>query len=290
MMKGQVLRRLLMGLLLCLLPWAALAELPVYPYETQGTTVAEHQSETLWWRIEQTTVDDVTVYLTKICMADPGRQIGKTTADWEANVQDTLQLAAKAPEASLLINASGYVTSRYPEIPDNYPGESEDYYNTPLGSVTVTDGVVFRCLEGVPYYGLTLNEDGLRLHTGEDPLAVLSQQPTQTYSFYVECPVIAEYESILDPDWTFTSRRAMRNIICKMDGQNYLIMTVTNRKQRGLTMQQCVDYLLESFRPQWAYNLDGGPSAALMYRDEAGALHIVWRNSQENVDIMTFTD
>lgn len=51
-----------------------------------------------------------------------------------------------------------------------------------------------------------------------------------------------------------------------------------------------MDYLLEKFQPEWAYNLDGGPSTALMYRDEKGKLHYVWKNSQENVDIMTFTD
>ena len=283
-------RILVLVLALLLLPLAAFAELPVYPYETSGTLVAEHQSDTLWWRIERSKLDEVTIYLTKVCMAEPGRQIGKPTADWRENVQDTADLARKATEASLLINASGYVTKRYPEIPENYPGVSEDYYFTPLGSVTVSGGEVFRCLEDVPYYGLTVNTDGLRLHIGEHPLDVLEQQPRETFSFYVECPVIADYESILDPEWVFTYRRAMRNIICKMDGQNYLILTVSNRKKGGLTMQQCVDYLLERFQPEWAYNLDGGPSTALMYRDEKSKLHYVWKHSQENADIMTFTD
>ena len=264
------------------------AKSPVYTYETSGETVAEHTSDTLWWRIERSTLDEVTIYLTKVYMAEPGRQIGKTTADWRENVQDTAALARKATDASLLINASGYVTRQYWPIPDNYPGTSEDYYNTPLGSVTVTDGEVFRCLEGIPYYGLTVNTDGLHMHVGEDPLSVLAQNPSQTFSFYVECPVIADHASILDPEWRFTRSRAMRNIICKIDDHNYLIMTVTNRKKGGLTMQQCVDYLLEAFNPEWAYNLDGGPSAALMYRDEKGELQYVWKNGQENVDIMTF--
>lgn len=262
----------------------------VHTYETSGELVAEHTSDTLWWRIERSTLDEVTIYLTKVCMDDPGRQIGKTTADWRMNVQDTADLARKAANASLIINASGYVTSRFPWIPDNYPGVSADYHFTPLGSVTVTDGEVFRCLEGVPYYGLTVNRNGLNMHVGEDPLSVLAQKPSQTFSFYVECPIIAKHASILDPDWRFTNSRAMRNIICKIDDHNYLIMTVTNRKKGGLTMQQCVDYLLEAFNPEWAYNLDGGPSAALMYRDETGELQTVWKNGQENADIMTFTD
>jgi len=281
-------------LLLCLLLLASPAQaaqdvLPPYEYGFSGQPVADHHSPTLRWQIEQFTHQGAACYLTKLWMQEPGRQIGKATADWEENVLDTAEIAARAPEASLLINASGYVTRIYRWIPDNYPGTNEDYYNTPLGSLTVTDGQVYRCLTGVPYYGLTLNEDGLRLHVGDDPEAVLAQNPSQTWSFYVECPIIRDGQSILDPEWRFTNTPAMRTIIAKMDANNYIVLTVT-RGNRGLTMQQCVDFLLESFAPEWAYNLDGGPSSALMYRDGEQQLHAVWENGQENADIMTFSE
>ncbi len=283
-------RKVIMLLLACLLPLAAWAEaLPVYPYETVGEKVAEHQSETLWWRIEKLRYEGANCYMTKVWMADPGRQIGKASSDWQENIMSAGDLAKRAPEASLIINGSGYVTKRYAWIPENYPGVSEDYYFTPLGSITVTNGQVLRHLEGVPYYGLTLNGDGLRLHVAEDPQDVLDEEPAQTWSFYVECPIIKNHRSILDPDWTFTSIPAMRNIICKMDENNYLIMTVT-RQKGGLTMQQCVDFLLEKFSPEWAYNLDGGPSAALMYRNRKGRLVTVWAPGQKNVDAMTFSE
>ena len=277
---------------LILLATPALVEAEVLPpleYAFSGQPVAAHDSPTLRWQIEQFTHQEAACYLTKVWMQDPGRQIGKATADWEENVLDTAVIANRAPEASLLINASGYVTRIYSWIPENYPGANEDYYNTPLGSLTVTDGQVFRCLAGVPYYGLTLNTDGLRLHVGDDPEAVLSQNPRQTWSFYVECPIIRDHQSILDPEWRFTNTPAMRTIIAKMDANNYIILTVT-RGNRGLTMQQCVDFLMEQFNPEWAYNLDGGPSSALMYRDEAGTLQPVWENRQENADIMTFSE
>lgn len=272
---------LLLLLLLCLLPLTA--------EELQEPPMAEHASETLRWQIEEVEVAGVRCFLTRIWMKEPGRQIGKATADWRENVLSTEQIAARAPEASLIINASGYVTRRYSWIPENYPGTSEDYYFTPLGSLTVTDGEVFRHLAGVPYYGLTLSRDGLHLHVGEDPADVLAQAPIHTWSFYVECPVIQDHRSILDPAWRFTNSRAMRNIICRMDANNYLLLTVTSQKG-GLTMQQCVDYLLAAFSPEWAYNLDGGPSAALMYRDDRGEMVTVWASRQENVDIMTFSD
>lgn len=283
-------KKLLALLLALLLPVSAVAEaLPPYTPALEMITVAEHTSDTLAWRIGTCLVEGTTVYVTTVWMADPGRQIGKATADWEKNVMDTADIAQRAPEASLLINASGYVTRVYSWIPENYPGTGTDYYNTPLGSVTVTDGEVYRCLEGVPYYGLTLNTDGLRLHVGEDPEAILAQEPLQTWSFYVECPVILDHQSILDPEWKFTTRKAMRTVIAKMDANNYLILTVTN-KGGGLTMAEVVSFLMAQFDPEWAYNLDGGPSSALMYRDEAGKLRTVWPNRQENVDIMTFSE
>ena len=283
-------RKLLLILLVCLLPLAGLAEeLPVYPYATEGTLVREFTSPTLWWRIEKTTVEGVVCYLTKVCMADPGRQIGKASSDWEENTMTAAKIAAREPDASLIINGSGYVNWIYPWIPENYPGVSEDYYNTPLGSITVTDGEVLRCLEGVPYYGLTLNRDGLRLHVAEDPLDVLDEEPTQTWSFYVECPIIENHSSILDPAWKFTHTPAIRNIICRIDEHNYLILIVT-RTHGGLNMQQCVDYLQTAFDPEWAYNLDGGPSAALMYRNAKGKLVTVWEPGQRVVDIMTFSE
>ncbi|MBO5502614.1 MAG: hypothetical protein J6A48_11385, partial [Clostridia bacterium] len=243
-------------LLSCLLLLAApaLAEqevLPPYEYSFAGQPVAAHDSSTLRWQIEQFTHQEAACYLTKVWMQDPGRQIGKATADWEENVLDTAVIAQRAPEASLLINASGYVTRIYSWIPDNYPGTNEDYYNTPLGSLTITNGQVFRCLTGVPYYGLTLNTDGLRLHVGDDPEAVLSQHPSQTWSFYVECPIIRDHQSILDPEWRFTNTPAMRTIVAKMDANNYIILTVT-RGNRGLTMRQCVDFLIGQFDPEWA--------------------------------------
>ena len=287
-------RKLLTVLLLLFLTLPALAEeaaapLPPYAPALETEMVAEHVSDTLIWRIGKTQVDKATVYVTTVWMADPGRQIGKATSDWRENVMQTADIARREPGASLIINASGYVTKTYKWIPENYPGTNSDYYYTPLGSVTVTDGETFRCLEGVPYYGLTLNTDGLRLHIGDDPEMVLAEDPQQTWSFYVECPVIVNHESILDPEWKFTNTKAMRTVIAKIDANNYVILTVTSRNG-GLTMARVVEFLLAEFNPEWAYNLDGGPSSALMYRDEKGKLRTVWKNGQKNVDVMTFAE
>ena len=275
------------------LTWAccltALAEAP-YPYAFSGEVVAAYDSPTLQYTVESFEYESASCYVSKIWMADPGRQIRKGTANWEVDLELPSVMAQDVPGAALVINGSGYVSPQFPWIPENYPGVSEDYHYTPLGSLTITDGEIFRNLLGVPFYGLTLQEDGLHMHVAEDNEAVLAQNPTQTWSFYIECPVIRDHVSILDPDWRFTSSRAIRTIIAKMDANNYITVTVTG-KPRGLTMAQCVEMLQTLFDPEWAYNLDGGPSSALLARGvdetELTALH---GNKTKDTDVMAFIE
>lgn len=260
-------------------------------YAVRGEEVASHRSDTLHWRIERIEQEGAVCYLTKIFLLDPGTQICKATAHWEKDIQYPKDMAAQLPDATLLINGSGYVSPTFPEIPDNYPGSSPNYYYTPLGSLTVTNGQVFRCLTGVPYYGLSLTSDGLHMHVGDDPESVLAANPSQTWSFYVECPVIRDHQAILDPNWRFTNTPAMRTIISCIDAQNFILLTVTNEGGRGLTMRQCVTYLQDAFDPLWTYNLDGGPSIALYYRlsPEEEWVHVAGGTSKD-ADVMAFAD
>ena len=260
-------------------------------YAVHGTEVASHQSDTMHWRIERIEQEGAVCYLTKIYLFDLGTQIRKATANWERDIQYPVDMAAQVPDATLFINGSGYVSPTFPEIPSNYPGSSPDYYYTPLGSVTVTDGQVFRCLTGVPYYGLSLTRDGLHMHVGDDPDDVLAANPVQTWSFYVECPVIRDHQSILNPDWRFTTTPAMRTIISCIDEHNFILMTVTRDGNNALTMRQCVDYLQSAFDPLWTYNLDGGPSIALYYRLSPEDNWIcVAGGTSKDADIMAFAD
>lgn len=287
-----MIKRLFALLAALLLPVTALAEtLPFYDYAFSGEVVAAYESPTLRYSVERLTYEKAACYVTKIWMADPGRQIRKGTAAWREGLALPSDMAERVPGAVLAVNGSGYVSPQFPEIPDNYPGESADYYYTPLGSLTVTDGEIFRSLQGVPYYGLTLQADGLHLHVGEDIEEILPSQPTQTWSFYVECPIIRDHQSILDPDWTFTNRPAMRTIMAKMDQNNYLLLTVTGKTYSGLTMAQCVTLLQTYFDPEWAYNLDGGPSSALLVRGGGKeTFDVIHGNNVKDADIMAFVE
>lgn len=284
----RMIAAILAALLLPLWAWAE--PLPVYPYTWKADRInRSYNTDTLKYTVEATRIYNTKCFVTKVWMADPGKQIKKATAEWEKHLALPSAMARAVPGAALVINGSGYVSPKYPEIPDNYPGSSPDYYYTPLGSVTVTNGEVFRKLEGVPFYGLTLEADGLRMHVGADPDEVLASAPQQTWSFYERCPLIRDHESILDVEWPFANRRAIRTIIAKMDDNNYLILTATNL--HGLTLVEAVEFLMTEFDPEWAYDLDGGPSSALLCRNVGKrTLKEIFGGQTKDADIMAFVE
>lgn len=293
-MKHACLTLALLALLLVACP-AALAEgdaLPPCDYAFSGEVVRSYDSESLRFTVEQFQWNEARCFLSKIWMADPGRQIHKATARWKKDLAFPSEIAKKLDcNPALVVNGSGYVSPVFPWVPDDYPGKNSDYFYTPLGSLTVTNGEIFRNLEGVPFYGLTLQSDGLHLHVGESTEDVLAQNPSQTWSFYDQCPLIRDGESILDTTWRFANEKAIRTIVGQMDQNNYFLLTVSSKTSRGLTLVECVDFLQAEIHPQWAYDLDGGPSSALLVRlPGKRVLKTVYGNNSKDADIMAFAE
>ena len=260
-------------------------------YQFSGKKQRSYDSETLKYSVESFEYHGAFCYLSKIWMQDPGKQIRKVTAAWKKNIVRPINLAQKLPETALAINGSGYVSPTYPWIPDEYPGTNSDYYYTPLGSITVTDGEVFRNLEGVPYSGLTLEADGLHMYVKEDNETVLASSPVQTWSFYEECPLIVEGRILIPEDWSFASAIARRTVIARINRNNYLVLTVTRDGSSGLTLWEVCDFFAENFYTEWVYNLDGGPSSALICRNQGSSkLTTVTGGSARDEDIMAFIE
>lgn len=291
--------RRLLCLALCLalcVPEAALAEEPSSFFGDaeagkHGRIIRTYDSPTLKFTVDRFLMDKEICYLSRIWVQEPERQIRKATSDWHKNVKAPVQIVKQIGEAALAVNGSGFVSPLYPEIPENYPGKSRDYYYTPLGSLTVTDGEVFRNLEGVAYYGLTLDGDGLQMYVDADNGEVLSTDPVQTWSFYTGCPMIRGNEDILPAEWAFADRRAARTIIGRVDRNNYLILTVTRDRGKGISLRSASAFFRENFRTEWVYNLDGGPSYALMCRKKRdGKLAKLSMGGARIVDIMAFTE
>ena len=285
----KALSALLALLLLLSAGAAARAEEAAYTYKKLDDG-ASYMSDSLTYSIETGKLNGTKVYVTRLWLKDPGKQIIKKTAQYHQHLATAEGLAKKVPGAVLVINGSGYISGAYPWIPENYPGVGKDYYYTPLGSLVVTDGEVIRNLEGVPYYGLTLEADGLHLYVDADNEEVLSRDPIQTWSFYVECPLIRNGESILDREnWPFAKRKAIRTILAQVDPHNFVILIVTS--SHGLPLTVCTDYLLGEFQPEWAYNLDGGPSTKFMRRKQGGKkLAMIYAGENKIVDIMAFVE
>lgn len=284
-------KRLFCLFLILLIPACAFAKtLPMYDYQWQGTSkVWSYESNHLIISVEKGKIGETVCYFSKIWMDDPGKQIVKATAPWETSLELPSEIALRLEKPVLALNGSGFVSPTFPEIPENYPGSSPDYYYTPLGSITVTDGKVYRSLQGVPFYGLSLQEDGLHLHVGEDNTSILAKNPSQTWSFYEGCPLIENHKCILDTEWFFATMRASRNILIKMDKHNYVNIMATSTN--GLALTDAVAFIQEYFDPVWAYNLDGGSSVALLaQRNRSKKMEVIYGNRVRVTDIMAFTD
>ena len=288
-------RAMLMILCLALLiPAFSMAEEEVYPpreYEFTHKAYRLYDTETLKYKIETFNIHGIRCFLTKIWMQDPGKQIKKATAKWQKDIKRPKAMADTIPGAALAINGSGYVSPTYPWIPEEYPGTNKDYYYTPLGSLTITNGEVFRNLEGIPYYGLTLEADGLHMYTGEDNETVLAANPSQTWSFYVQCPMQRNGEILTPDDWDFAKKKARRTVIGRVDRNNYLILTVSNEEGLGLTLHEVNSFFQKYFELEWLYDLDGGPSSALLARRQGKKrINAIMGGSSKVEDIMAFVE
>ena len=290
-------RKKLLCLLACLvlcLPVACAEEdafLDTAEADSVGRIVRTYDSPTLKYQMEKFKMEGEICYLTRIWVQDPARQIRKATSHWKEDVMYPDRIVKQIPETVLAVNGSGFVSPLYPEIPENYPGKNSEYFNTPLGSLTVTNGEVFRNLEGVPFYGITLEADGLHMYVGADNEEVLSHQPLQTWSFYDGCVLVREDVNMVDHEWQFANERNIRTIIGRLADDTVFVLTVTAKTNEGLTMVQSADWVIEHLHPLWAFNLDGGPSSALLVRpNRTGALKTVYGNIVKTVDIMGFCE
>lgn len=269
-------------------------EYPPAEYDFKKRVLASGKSDTLIWSVESLTLDSVPCYLTKVWVKDPAAQIRKANAPWGQKLARPQKLLGAVKDAMLASNASGYISKRYPDIPESYPGESADYYNTTLGSLVVTDGEVLRLLEGVPFWGLALDGDGISLYRGADPSAVLALRPRQTWAFFEPCAMQVYGEDVLPEEgtWELADYRFRRTILARVNRNNYLMLHVRESKNSpGLSLHRLNRFFSAHFTAEWVYNLDGGPSSCLLYRKSKNARWVLRaQNGQEVADMIFFTE
>ncbi len=257
-----------------------------------GEIVRIVEQKTLEFTIERLDYLGARCYLTRVWMQYPASQIEKGTSKWGKNIQFPSEQAKKLPvKAMLVTNGSGFISDKYPWIPEEYPGRGPDYYNTSWGSLVVTDRTVYRNLPGVKFYGIALETDGLHMYTGEDNDAVLAHDPIHTWSFYDRCALVRGEENLVDQSWQFSREKSARTVIGRLADDTVVILTVTQRSGDGLTLIECADFFLDRIHPLWAFNLDGGPSTALLVRPEPkGLLKTVYGNIVKSTDIIGFCE
>ena len=129
------------------------------------------------------------------------------------------------------------------------------------------------------------------MYVNADNEEVLATNPVQTWSFYVGCPTLRNNEDILPAEWEFADQHASRTMIGRIDRNNYVILTVTQERGKGISLRRGAAFYQEHFNTEWVYNLDGGKSIALLSRkrDKKRPISVVWGGASI-VDIMGFTE
>ena len=272
------------------------ADYPPAEYEFTGKRLcAAYSSDTVIYSIESFTIDNALCLLTKVWVRDPQRQIRKVNAPWGKSLSNPLKLAQQIPETVLATNASGYITKQYPDIPESYPGVPSDYFFTTLGSLVITDGEILRNLEGVPFYGLALSENGIELFRGADNEMVLASSPRQTWAFFESCAMMVNGEDVLPEEgaWPMAREQHPRTVLARVNRNNYLMLHVPNRQDsHGLSLYQINRFFMRNFETEWVYNLDGGYSTALICKtqEKNARLTRIAPNRQPAADILCITD
>ncbi len=294
---------LLCGAAPCLAEESAPAEPEpaVFPRETYNLGIRNlrvydrFETDTLAFTIESFTMEGARWVLTEIWVQDPARQIRKINAEWGVDLAAPIDMARQFPEAMLLTNASGYISKTYPDIPESYPGEPSDYYYTTLGSLVITEGEILRKLDGVPFYGLALSEDGISMYRGADIEDVLATQPTQTWAFFEPCAIQENGEEVLPEEgtWPMAEEKHPRTVLARINRNNYVLLHIPyGTKLRGVSLYRISEFFSEHFTTEWIYNLDGGYSSSLIYRVQKQRTNIrrVVPNVQKIADMLCFTE
>ena len=138
---------------------------------------------------------------------------------------------------------------------------------------------------------LTAEADGLRMYAGTPTGEVLAGAPAQTWSFRDFCPMQRDGEILTPEDWDFAGRKARRTVIGRVNRNNYLILSVSDEGGLGLTLHEVNGFFQKYFQTEWLYNLDGGPSSALLARKQgARKLRTVMGGAAKDMDLLVFAE
>ena len=272
-------------------------------YAAGERKIASYDSDTVRYLIESFNMEGTKCILTRVWVQDPARQFRKVNADWGVSLANVKDLGRKIPGAVLVSNASGYVTKGYPDLPENYPGKPSDYYYTTLGSLVITEGKTLRELEGVPFYGLALSEEGISMYRGADNSFVLATNPSQTWAFFEYCAMQEngtdllpeEKELVTDKQKELVKAKHARTVLARINRNNYVFLHIPYGKSyRGMNLYRINQFFFEHFNAEWVYNLDGGYSSSLYYCNQPqkknAALTLVVPHTQKVADVLCITE
>ena len=206
------------------------------------------------------------VYVTKIWVKDPSKQVKKASAPWGSLKTVEQQMKDKS-NAIVACNGGGFMRD-----PFWVPGENSLYRTlklnwdkTPSGNLVLTNGKIMRALKYAN--GVELKTSGqvgilpngsFKLYNGTTYQKVIDDGVKNTFTFsaymLIDNGVI---NSMCD-----STQEAMRNCVGQIDGNNYVILTSYSNE----TIKRMAE-VGKKVGCKYLYNFDGGGSTTLWMKN-----------------------
>jgi hypothetical protein len=133
------------------------------------------------------------------------------------------------------------------------------------------------------------------MYRGADNADVLAASPSQTWAFFESCAMQENGADLLPEEgtWPMAKEKHARTVLARVNRNNYLLLHLPyGPALRGMSLYRLNQFFSEHFETEWVYNLDGGYSTSLVYRQQKkkSALFLLVPNVQKIADLLCFTE
>ena len=255
---------------------------PIYNYAKTGNVVKEYKDDSINVKIEEISK----YYVTKVWVEEPYKQINKKSANWNKSLSKVASLLNGTKDGIVGINGSGYYLSKSGKKPTEEGIKSlgkNVWDKTTEGYLVLTNGIINRKVDGQKtnaLLGITPN-GALKYYEDNEYADVINDGVRNTFAYG---PLLikdgVKYTQMVGTPRCNKDKKTQRSTIGQVDENNYIMITTKGSKTS--TLDEIADLGIE-LNAKILYNLCGGSSTTLWYRNELGKNGKEIRKSSQKV-------
>ena len=256
-----------------------------HQYKEKGSVVKTYKDETISVSIEK--IGDF--YVSKIWVKDSSSQIKKASGNWGKELVTVKNMLNKSQGAIVGCNGSGFYKKGSWEPGSKSPIRKLAWDLTTEGHLVITDGNILRQIEGYKTNALIgiLPSGGFKYYEASNYSDVIGDGVKNTFTFG---PMLiynkdGYKQSEGTPRFGDMTSKHYRCCLGQIDSNNYIILS----SKAEVSLNQCAT-MGKKLDCNMLYNLDGGGSTTLWFRDKTSGEGELVRNSSRPVgDAVYFT-